>query len=86
MGNEAKKLYLDPTHPIGVMRNMSESSYDARTILLLPVPLLFVQGALPGKKSTEQKWSLMRPYNTPIGPNNKQITTKDSDNPKIGPN
>jgi hypothetical protein len=55
MGNEAKKLYLDPTHPIGVMRNMSESSYDARTILLLPVPLLFVQGALPGKKSTEQK-------------------------------
>jgi hypothetical protein len=26
-------------YPIGVMRNMSQSSYDATTILLLPMPL-----------------------------------------------
>jgi hypothetical protein len=75
-------------YPIGVMRNMSESSYDATTkSCSSPCPsLLLVQWALRGKKSTEQKWSLIIPSNTPIGPNKKQIKTNNSDNPKIGPN
>jgi hypothetical protein len=51
MGNEAKKLYLDPTHPIGVMRNMSESSYDARTILLLPVPSSLFRELFLGRRA-----------------------------------